>query len=161
MDVRLAPRPGFALIALGAFGLVAAGMVVGEIYRLQPCPLCIFQRVLYLLVGTIGLAGVLLPGGASLWRLLIAWVSVGGIATATWQTWLQLAPPGSVAECSYVDPNLIERFVDWLGMRLPSLFLATGFCNDRSWTFFGLTMANWSIVCFVGFLVVGLLVRRR
>lgn len=161
MKLTLSTRPGFALIAVGAVGLVAAGLVVGEIYRLQPCPLCIFQRFLYLVVGALGVLGVVLPAFQAIWRLLIGGVALGGVATAAWQSWLQWAPLGSVAECSYTDPNLIERFVDWLGMKSPALFLATGFCSNRDWTFLGLSMANWSIPCFAGFLVVAAMISRR
>ena len=44
----------------------------------------------------------------------------------------------------------IERLVDWLGMQMPSLFLATGFCTSREWEFLGLSMANWSTLFFAG-----------
>ena len=61
--------------------------------------------------------------------------------------WLQ-ANPASGFACSYTDPNLIERLVDWLGQLWPFMFLATGLCSSKEWLFLGLSMANWSIICF-------------
>jgi len=142
-------RAWFAALALGVFGLVAVGMELQHLLRLAPCPLCIFQRLIYLVIGLVALAGVLLPGGRLLWSVLIAALASGGVAVAGYQTWMQ-AFPHLANECSYSDPNAIERLVDWLGMEWPSLFLATGFCTSRDWEFLGLSMANWSLLVFAG-----------
>jgi protein dithiol:quinone oxidoreductase len=142
-------RACFAALALGVFGLVAVGMELQHLLRLAPCPLCIFQRLLYLIIGLVALAGVLLPGGRLLWSALIAALAAGGVAVAGYQTWMQ-AFPLLATECGYSDPNAIERLVDWLGMEWPSLFLATGFCTSREWEFLALSMANWSLLIFAG-----------
>ena len=142
-------RAWFATLALGTLGLVAFGMELQQLFRLAPCPLCIFQRLLYIVIGLVALAGVLLPGGRLLWSALIAALAAGGVAVAGYQTWMQ-AFPHLATECGYSDPNLIERLVDWLGMQWPSLFLATGFCTSREWEFLELSMANWSLLVFAG-----------
>jgi disulfide bond formation protein DsbB len=142
-------RACFAALALGVFGLVAVGMELQHLLRLAPCPFCIFQRLLYLIIGLVALAGVLLPGGRLLWSALIAALAAGGVAVAGYQTWMQ-AFPLLATECGYSDPNAIERLVDWLGMEWPSLFLATGFCTSREWEFLALSMANWSLLIFAG-----------
>jgi disulfide bond formation protein DsbB len=147
------PRQGFLMIFLGAFGLIVAGLIIGEWMRLNPCPLCIFQRVLYLAIGILALCGVLVPQVRRLWGGVIALTSIGGMATAIYQTWMQLYPEAATA-CGYGEPNLIERLVDWLGMQWPFMFMATGFCTSKE-SIFGLTMANWSIVCFAVFLLLG------
>ena len=141
----------FAALALGMFGLVAAGMELQHLWRLAPCPLCIFQRLLYLVIGVVALAGALVPAARLLWSVLIAAMAAGGVAVAGYQTWMQ-AFPYLASECSYTDPNAIERLVDWLGMQWPALFLATGFCTSREWEFIGLSMANWSLLIFIGVL---------
>ena len=142
-------RAWFATLALGTLGLVAAGMELQQLFRLAPCPLCIFQRVLYIVIGLVALAGVLLPGGRLLWSALIAALAAGGVAVAGYQTWMQ-AFPYLATECGYNDPNLIERLVDWLGMQLPNFFLATGFCSSKEWVFLTLSMANWSFLIYLG-----------
>lgn len=159
---RIPDRAWFAALALGTFGLVAFGIALQGLYRLSPCPLCIFQRLLYLVVGVWALLGCLLPAGRLLWGGLIAATGLGGLAVAAYQSWMQ-AYPHLAPECSFTNPNAIERLVDWLGMQWPSLFLATGFCTSREWELFGLSMANWSALIFagiVGYSVV-LFLRRR
>lgn len=142
-------RAWFAALALGAFGLVAAGMELQNLVRLAPCPLCIFQRLLYMVIGVVALLGAFAPAGRLLWAVLITLTAAGGAAVAGYQTWMQ-AFPHLATECSYSDPNAIERLVDWLGMQWPSLFLATGFCSGRDWEFLGLSLANWSLLTFGG-----------
>ena len=155
------PRAWYLTLALGCFGLVGVGMELQALFRLAPCPLCIFQRLLYLVVGALALLGAAWPCLAGLWRRSILVVAAAGFATAAYQTWMQ-AYPQLAPECSYTDPNLIERLVDWLGMRWPGWFLATGFCTSRDWEFLGLSMANWSCVVFAGILgYAWLLFRRR
>lgn len=142
-------RAWFAALALGAFGLVAAGMELQNLMRLAPCPLCIFQRLVYMAIGVVALLGAIAPAGRLLWSALIAALAAGGVAVAGHQTWMQ-AFPHLATECSYSDPNAIERLVDWLGMAWPSLFLATGFCTGRDWEFLGLSLANWSLLISAG-----------
>lgn len=154
MTLPKTPRGAFALIFLASVGLVAAGLVIGELMRLNPCPLCIFQRILYLLIAFWALCGVVAPGARKTWGLLIAATAAGGIATAVYQTWMQLYPELAV-QCGYGEMNLIEKLVDWLGMQWPLMFMATGFCTSKE-SILGLTMANWSIPCFLAFLVAGL-----
>ncbi|MCL2346027.1 MAG: disulfide bond formation protein B [Desulfobulbus sp.] len=157
---RIPLRAWFAVLALGCFGLIAFSLALQEMLRLAPCPLCVFQRLLYLVIGALALAGFLLPAARRLWLGTMGAAALLGAGVAAWQTWMQRFPelaPG----CSYTDPNLIERLVDWLGMRYPSLFLATGFCNSIEWSFLGLSMANWSLLIFLGIIAYLVLPLRR
>ena len=142
-------RAWFAALALGTLGLVAVGLELQQLYRLAPCPFCIFQRLLYIVIGVVALLGVVLPVGRLLWGGLITALAAGGVAVAGYQSWMQ-AFPHLATECGYSDPTLIERLVDWLGMQWPGMFLATGFCTSREWEFLGLSMANWSFLVFLG-----------
>ncbi len=153
-------RAWFATLGLGCLGLVAVGMELQTLLRLAPCPLCIFQRLLYIVIGFIGLLGFIWPAGRLLWAALAGGLAMLGAGVAGYQTWMQ-AFPHLAPECSFTDPNLIERFVDWLGMAWPSMFLATGFCTTRDWEMFGLSMANWSVLVFTGIVVYAALLFRQ
>ncbi|TXI73104.1 MAG: disulfide bond formation protein B [Dokdonella sp.] len=141
-------RGGFALFGLAAGSLLVAGFALGELMSLQPCPLCIFQRLLYLLLVLLALLGVAWPVMRRLWSGLLVLTAAGGVTTAVYQSWLQYFPSPS-AECGFGEPTLIEQLVDWFGVRWPSLFMATGFCSSKDWLFLGLSLANWSAVCFL------------
>ena len=156
-------RAWFATLSLAAAGLVAVGYELQVLLRLAPCPLCIFQRLLYLTIAVLALGGFALPRARLLWGGLIALVGLFGFGVAGYQTWMQ-AFPELAKECSYSDPNAIEALVDWLGTQFPTLFMATGFCTSRDWEFLGMSMANWSVLCFAGFAAGAVLlmwVRRR
>jgi disulfide bond formation protein DsbB len=145
-------RAWFATLGLGCLGLVAVGMTLQTLLHLAPCPLCIFQRLLYIVIGVLGLLGFVWPTGRMAWAVLAGGLAVLGVGVASYQTWMQ-AFPHLAPECSFTDPNAIERLVDWLGMEWPSMFLATGFCANRDWELLGLSMANWSVLIFAGIVV--------
>jgi disulfide bond formation protein DsbB len=142
-------RAWFATLALGCFGLVAVGMAMQNLLHLAPCPMCIFQRLLYLVIGSLALFGFLWPVVRLAWAGSIALLALLGAGVAGYQSWMQAFPELATA-CGYADPNIMERLVDWLGMQWPSLFLATGFCTSRDWVFLDLSMANWSLLVFIG-----------
>ncbi len=151
------PRLLWLLLALAAAGLVASSLVLTAWLDLHPCPLCIFQRLLFMVIAVLGLAACLLRGG---WQRLaggfILLLSGFGIGVAGYQSWLQAQPPGSAA-CAGGEPGAIERLVEWLGQRLPELFLATGFCEEKELVILGLSLANWALIAFAVFF--GLAVR--
>jgi protein dithiol:quinone oxidoreductase len=160
--MRFSTRTVFFLLATVSFGLLASGLVVGEWARLHPCYWCNFQRLLYMMLGVFGVCGVLIPGWRKLWCVLSGLTALGGVADALRQSWMQYAPE-QVTECGFGDPTLIERLVDWLGMQWPAMFMVTGTCTSKEWLFLGLSLANWSGVCFLVLFVgtVWLLLRRE
>ena len=151
MFIHLSTRRGFALLATVSLGLVAAGLVLGELAHLHPCHLCNFQRLLYIVLAFFALCGVLLPGWRRLWCVLVGLTAVGGVISAVQQSWMQYVPQQAI-ECGFGDPTPVERIVDWLGAQWPAMFMVTGFCTSKEWIFLGLSLANWSVLCFLALL---------
>ncbi len=153
---QLTPRDHWLVLAAFCAAIAGTSLVLTAWLNLHPCHLCIFQRLLYMLLAGAGLAaGLLSP------RQEARWVGAAGMALAAtglmvalYQSWLQLQPPGSVS-CMGSDPGLIERLVEWLARLQPELFLATGFCEQAEWTLLKLSLANWSVLCFSFCLVLG------
>jgi disulfide bond formation protein DsbB len=145
----LTPRQIWLLLAGIGAALVVSSLVLTSWQNLHPCHLCIFQRLLYLLLAGVGLgAGLLSPRPATRWVGFLALpLAAGGLLVAGYQSWLQAQPAGSVS-CVGGDPSLIERVVEWLGQLQPELFLATGFCADVEMTLMKLSLANWSAIGF-------------
>lgn len=152
----LTPRQLWLLLAAVGAGLVVASLALAAWHNLQPCHLCIFQRLLYLLLASVGLvAGLLLPRPAARWVGFFSLpLATGGLAVAAYQSWLQAQPPGGIS-CVGGDPGLIERLVEWLGQLQPELFLATGFCEKVELTLLNFSLANWSVLGFVVCLALG------
>jgi disulfide bond formation protein DsbB len=97
------------------------------------------------------LCGVLLPGWRRLWSVLVGLTAIGGVISAVQQSWMQYLPQQAI-ECGFGDPTLVERIVDWLGAQWPAMFMVTGFCTSKEWIFLGLSLANWSALCFLALL---------
>ncbi|NEV65202.1 disulfide bond formation protein B [Thiorhodococcus minor] len=138
------------VLAAGTTGIGLGTVLMTDILRLDPCHLCIFQRLLMLVLGTLAMGAAL----STKWRApslafgtLAILTALAGAATAAHQSWIQLQPVGEIS-CAAAQPGLIEIFVERLGELAPSLFLATGFCDDDDFRILGLTLANWSFVCF-------------
>ena len=160
--MRLSSRSVFALLATASLGLLASGLILGEMAKLQPCHLCNLQRLVYLVLGFFALCGVLCPGWRRLWCVLIVLAAAYGLASAIEQSWMQYAPQ-LATECGFGDPTLAEQLINWLGVKWPAMFMVTGFCTNKEWIFLGLSLANWSGVCFALLLVgaLWLLLRRE
>jgi len=146
----LKPRHIWLGLAAVSAGLVAASAILTAWLKLNPCPLCIFQRLLFMIMSVLTLAAFLgfrrSAGQAS--GVLALLTALSGAGVAAYQVWLQ-AQPAAMFTCGGADPNLIERWVDWLGQRLPSLFLATGICGDKELVILGYSLAVWSAAAFL------------
>ncbi len=160
--MRLSTRSVFALLAVASLGLLAAGLIIGDALRLQPCHLCNLQRLIYMVLAFFALCGVLFPGWRRVWCVLVGLTAGGGLVAALQQSWMQYAPQQAI-ECGFGDPTLSERLINWLGVQWPAMFMVTGFCTNKEWVFLGLSLANWSALCFLLLLagIVWLLFRRE
>jgi disulfide bond formation protein DsbB len=140
--MRISDREGFGGLAVVSLGMLAGALIVGEVFHVQPCYWCSFQRLLCLLLAAFGLGGVLLPRWRGAWAALSGSTALFGLFAAGKQSWMQYAP--DAVECGFGDPSLSERLVDWLSGVWPSMFMVTGLCKEKDWDFLGLTLANWS-----------------
>lgn len=151
---HLAARSIWILLALiGAF-VALTSLILTPWFDLDPCHLCIFQRLLFMLLALVATLAALTdtPGGsrlaARLSGIAFLMLSATGSGIALYQSWLQWQPPNAVS-CVGGPLGPIERLVEWLGQQVPSLFLASGFCEDRELVILGLSLANWAVVVFV------------
>ena len=143
------PRLAFASLSLVSTGLLAAGLILGELARLDPCYLCNFQRFLYIVIAVLSGCAFLLNRSLRSWGVLVGLVALWGVASAVEQSWMQFVPE-QVNECGISDPTIVETIVDWLALQWPAMFMVTGSCTVKDWVFLGLSLANWSALCFLG-----------
>ena len=141
------PRRVLALICVACIAMLAFGLYLQHVVGLEPCPMCIVQRYALILVAVV--AGItalvrgkgLLAAGSGLMVLL----SVAGAFVAARQSFLQWYPPQE-ASCGRDLYGMIETFP--LKRVIPMIFKGSGDCTKIDWTFLGLSIANWSFVCF-------------
>ena len=150
------PRRVLVLVAAVCVAMLAFGLYLQHVVGLEPCPMCIVQRYALVLVAVV--AGVtaiaksrgLLMTGAGVLVLLSGF----GAFVAARQSFLQWYPP-EIASCGRDFYGMIETFP--LKRAIPRIFKGSGDCTKIDWTFLGLSIANWSFLCFAVIGLVGLL----
>jgi disulfide bond formation protein DsbB len=155
------PRGLFAATGLAAIGLVAGGLILAHTMNLAACPLCILQRMLYLLLALESVAAWMVAGIALQRRvaaLLMLVTTITGAGIAAYQTWLQRWAKG--VSCT-ADQPWWEAFVNWAGSQWPLMFEASGLCSEAGWKFLGLSIAEWSLVAFTSMTVAMLIALLR
>jgi disulfide bond formation protein DsbB len=138
-------------VAVVALGLVAAALFMQHVVGLNPCPLCIFQRIAYLLLAIVCLIAAWRAPRPSARAFGVAGILLAliGAGIAAWHVRLFQAPE-SLA-CGPGLGAMLENFP--LSQVLPRIFQGSGDCADASAVVFGVSLAGWSLV---GFLVLTL-----
>lgn len=148
----------YAIVLLISASLLGFGYYLQFVEGLEPCPLCIFQRVAFIAIIAIALIGTL-HGPQRVWKyiysglMLIA--AITGATIAGRQVWLQHLPADQVPECGPGLDFMLEVFP--LGETLKMVFTGSGECAKVDWTFLGLSIAEWSLAWFIAFAVASLL----
>ena len=155
------PRGLFAATGLTAVGLVAGGLILAHTMNLAACPLCILQRMLYLLLALEAIAAWTLAGSVLTRRaaaLVMLATTLTGVWIAAYQTWLQRWAKG--VSCT-ADQPWWESFVNWAGSQWPLMFEASGLCSEAGWKFLGLSIAEWSLIAFTSMTIAMLIALLR
>jgi len=150
-------RVMFLAVVACCVGVLGFGLYLQHGLHLEPCPLCIMQRMAFIGVGLTALVAYLLnPGivGRMFFGLLIALFSAAGAAVAGRNIWLQHLPPDKVPECGPGLDYLLDTFP--LAKALPMVLQGSGECAKVAWTMLGLSIPAWALGWFLVFLMAGL-----
>ncbi len=153
--------PNTRLLNLAGF-LACAGMMGFALYAqyvmyLDPCPLCVFQRIATILLGLIFLVAALHnPGrtGARVYGVLVGLVAGCGVGIAAWHVRLQNLPADEIPSCGPGFEYIMENFA--LFDALGKIFKGSGECADIVWQFFGLSMPTWVVIGLGGLGIAGI-----
>lgn len=153
--------PNKRLLNLAGF-LACAGMMGFALYAqhvllLEPCPLCVFQRIATISLGLVFLAVTLHdPGrvGARIYGVLIGLVAACGVSIATWHVYLQNLPADEVPSCGPGFEYIMENFA--LFDALDMIFQGSGECAEVVWRLLGLSMPSWVIIGLGGLGIAGI-----
>jgi len=139
------------VILVSALGLETAALFFQYIMKLDPCVLCVYERLAVAGIALAGLLGLLAPekrGVRMLGYLLWAASAVWGLSLAMQHVGIQFGT---------VDLNceFFANFPAWFKLDewLPGIFNPTGYCSDIQWQFLSLTMPQWMLVVYAGYLL--------
>jgi disulfide bond formation protein DsbB len=137
--------------ALCCAGMMALALYSQHVLLLDPCPLCILQRIAVIALGVTFLVIAVhnpLHIGSRIYAAISVVLATLGAAIAGWHVHLQNLPADEVPSCGPGLEYMVEHFPlrDVLGLILKG----SGECAEISWRFIGLTMPTWVIVCLLG-----------
>lgn len=124
---------------------------------LEPCPLCILQRLTLLAVGLVFLAATLhnpSDRGAKAYGALIDLIAMIGIGIAARHVWLQHLPPGEAPRCGPGLDYMLQTMS--LNETLREVLTGSGECAEVGWTLFGFSIPEWTLLLFIGLGIAGL-----
>lgn len=150
---KLSLRHGYLLGFLSCVGLMAAAYYFEYVQFLDPCPLCMVQRLATVLIGLGFLAAFIVEPKGGWWLkgalLFTLAAAIFGIWAAGHHIWLQSLPPEDVPACGPGFDYLMDTLP--LTELLKVMLKGDGNCAEISWSLWGLSMPAWVRVWFIGF----------
>lgn len=150
MPIWLTRRTGNLIGFAVSAALIGYALFVQHVQGLEPCPLCILQRVAVMAAGGVFLLAALhdpAERGARAYGVLIDLAAFGGTLVAARHMWIMAQPPGSVAECG----ASLDYMMDVLPLHevLVKVLAGSGECAKLDWQFLGLNMPTWVLMFLV------------
>ena len=154
------PARALAVMGLASFAAVGIALVAQHQFGVKPCPWCVLQRGVFLLIGVFSLLGWLVQGRRPLRQAALVAVLLlcaAGLTAAVFQH--EVASQS--ATCAM---GLADRVVTVLGLEelWPSVFMITANCAEAAaYRFVGLPYEVWSGLLFAGIGALGLVVLNK
>lgn len=152
------PRTVFLAIFIVCAGLMGFGFYLQYVKGLEPCVLCMVQRLFFTLVGFTALCAFIQNPhnlGTRIYSGFLALFSLLGAGIAGRQVWLQHLPADKVPACG---PDLFFMLEVYpLGEAIMTALKGTGDCAKVAWTFLSLSIPEWAIMVFVAILFASLI----
>ena len=148
----------FAATAFACFAALAAALVSQHAFGMQPCPWCVLQRLIFLVIGVVALLGALWrsSAGRHIAATIAILLSLGGLASAVWQHFVAAKSPS----CNLTLADKIMNATALNGL-LPDVFEARASCADAAVDLLGVPYALWAAAVFVLCIAAMIAVLRR
>ena len=149
--IYLKGKSGYLMGFAACFGIVILALVIQTIYKLEPCPLCITQRMFFMGLGVLFLIGAFIKPASRLQKIftgLQVLAALGGAGWAMRHWYLQANKESMIADCGVGFDYMFENFP--LKKMFTLIFRGTGDCATIDWTFLGLTLPQLGLMSFVG-----------
>lgn len=145
-------RHYYLLLWTGCCLLIAIALYMQYMMDLVPCALCMTQRVFIIAVGVVALAAWISKASSSKAYPIVGMVlAIIGGGFSIRHIWLQNLPEDLAPACGPTLGYLLENvpFVEALAV----LLQGDGNCAESVWSFLGLTIPSWTLLAFIGLLV--------
>ena len=140
--------------AIIAFVMIISALAIQLTFNLEPCPLCITQRIIFIVIGALFILFALLPSNNTYIKLshLISIIAAGlvGVIFSIRHIMIQAKIIEIPAECGIDLDYMFENFPLTEAVNL--LFKGTGDCSEIDWTFFGITLPQMALLGYIFFI---------
>jgi protein dithiol:quinone oxidoreductase len=128
-------------------GLLAYAIYAQGVLGVDPCPLCIFQRIGVAAIGVIFLAAALhAPSGwgSRVYGALLTLAALVTMAVAARHVWIQHLPEDQVPSCGAGLGFMLQEFP--VADVIRKVLTGSGECHQVNWTFLTLAMPTWVLI---------------
>lgn len=143
--------------ALACLLLLVGAMYLEYFQGLLPCSLCILQRGVFLLLAVILLlAAIHHPKrrGVQVYGVFTLLFALMGVLLAGRQVWLHMQAHVPAEVCVPGLSYMLAHFP--LGEAFRLMLAGSDDCGVVTWWFLGLSIPQWSLICFIGFGLLGI-----
>ena len=155
LPVSKLPARTLAGIAIASFTAVAFALIAQHGFGVKPCPWCVMQRGIFLIIGVLSGLGWFFSfnNGQRKFALgLVVVLAICGVAAAVFQH--QVA--ANMDSCAMTLADRINTALD-LEERLPYVFMVTASCAEAAaYRLLGLSYDIWSGLLYLGIAAVSL-----
>jgi protein dithiol:quinone oxidoreductase len=139
-----------SVLFISSLLVLAASFYFQYVKGLQPCPLCIMQRLCVFLTLIFSFLALFLksPGARRFFVMMQLLVALGGIYFACRQLWLQSLPADQLPAC-LPGLDVLLRYFPWRDV-LHALIWGAADCGEITWQWLGISMPGWSGLYFGG-----------
>ena len=151
-DKRLLNLAGLAACA----GMMAYALYAQYGLELEPCPLCVFQRIGVIALGSVFLlAAIHNPGtvGSRIYATFMLMAGGSAVFVAGRHVWLQNLPADQVPACGPGLDFMLESFPVLEVFQM--VLSGSGECATVDWSLLGLSMPAWVLIGAGGLTIVG------
>ena len=143
------------LIFIACIILLGIAYFMQYIMGLSPCYLCITQRFFIAIIGLFSLLAFIHNKGPKIYGLIVAFSALVGGFFASKQLWLQSLPPEKIPACGPPVDYLFDSFNVSEAVKI--LIQGDGNCAAVQWTFIGISIPGWSLICFIAIVILSVL----
>ena len=136
---------------------MGVALYMEHVMALEPCPLCIMQRVMVITTAIFALIGAIHgPGetGIRVYGGLCIISALAGAGLSGRQLWLQSLPEDQVPACGPSLDYLLDVFP--LTEVFSMILSGDGTCAEVVWQFLGISIPGWTLIGFIGLIGIGL-----
>jgi disulfide bond formation protein DsbB len=145
--VQYSPRLLNSLGFLACAGLMAYALYAQHVLNLDPCPLCIFQRIGVIALGAVFLVAAIhnpRRWGSYVYLGLIVLAALATIGVSARHLYVQSLPLGAVPSCG-APLNVMWEYTP-IGELIKKVLIGGGECQEVNWKFLGLAMPGWVLI---------------